>query len=162
MNDNNNEKLQCKWGFWYHSIDTKSWNKSSYTLLMNVNNIYDLKILIDYIKKENFHNSMFFLMKDGIFPNWEDTNNINGSCISLKIPKNHIQDTWNQLIIQLCTHTIFIDDYKSNVLNGISITPKKEFNIVKFWFKDNIKNLKSIIDTKPYITNKNYVYKKNR
>ena len=28
----------------------------------------------------------------------------------------------------------------NNNINGISISPKKEFNIVKLWFKNNISN----------------------
>ncbi len=154
--------LNQHWSLWFHSIKDTSWDETSYTKLIDIQNIFDLKYIIDSLKKENFHNSMFFVMKKGIFPNWEDKKNINGSCLSLKIPKNYIQTTWDTLLIRLITNSIFFDTYKQQYLNGISITPKKEFNIVKFWFEKNIKNLKGIQENKPYIQNKNYLYKKNK
>jgi len=154
--------LNQNWSLWFHSIKDTSWDETSYTKLIDIQNIFDLKYIIDSLKKENFHNSMFFVMKKGIFPNWEDKKNINGSCLSLKIPKNYIQTTWDTLLIRLITNSIFFDTYKQQYLNGISITPKKEFNIVKFWFEKNIKNLKGIQENKPYIQNKNYLYKKNK
>ena len=46
-------------------------------------------------------------------------------------------------------------------INGISISPKKEFNIIKIWFKNNINDLKSINFIEPYITDKNGRTKKN-
>lgn len=154
--------LKNDWSLWFHSIKDTSWDESSYKKLIDINNLFDVKYIIDSLKKENFHNSMFFVMKQGIFPNWEDKKNINGSCLSLKIPKNYIQTTWNVILIRLITNSIFIDTYKQQHLNGISITPKKEFNIVKLWFEKNIKNLKGIQEYKPYIQNKNYLYKKNK
>ena len=51
---------------------------------------------------------------------------------------------------------------KYDNINGISISPKKEFNIIKIWFKCKIKNIDNIlnIDDK-YINSKNSMIKNN-
>ena len=82
---NDDYEFTDKWCLWYHSINDTTWKNNSYKLIIEINNLYDLKIMLDNIKNEYFHNSMLFLMRKGIFPNWEDINNIQGSCISLKI-----------------------------------------------------------------------------
>ena len=42
----------------------------------------------------------------------------------------------NQVIIE----DILKDKTKNDYLNGISIAPKKEFNIVKLWLRNNDEN----------------------
>ena len=51
---------------------------------------------------------------------------------------------------------------KYDNINGISISPKKEFNIIKIWFKCKIKNIDDYlnIDNK-YINSKNVLIKNN-
>jgi len=126
-----------------------------------INNLYDFKIMLDNIKNEYFHNSMLFLMRKDIFPNWEDINNKQGSCISLKIPNRDILKQWELLISLIVTHKLFNSEDKNKNINGLSITPKKEFNIFKIWFKIDTRNLKGINIHKPYLINKNFMYKKN-
>ena len=58
-------------------------------------------------------------MKKDIFPNWEDPSNRTGGCKSFNVKSTNILNEWNELI------------------NGISISPKREFNIVKVWFSEN-------------------------
>ena len=156
-----NTRLDQSWTFWYHSINTNDWSNSSYKKLLEIQTVFDVKLLLDIIQREHFHNCLFFVMKEGIFPNWEDKHNRDGSCISLKIPKKHIHDTWNTAFLKLVTKSLFLDKYKQTHMNGISITPKKEFNILKLWFQKNIKNLKGISESKPFLQNKHFMYKKN-
>jgi hypothetical protein len=158
---NTNYQLNNEWCLWYHSIKINEWDKNSYKLLFEIKTLFDVDIIVNYIKSRYFHNSMFFFMKKGVFPNWEDENNINGSCISLKIPKKSIEKSWKDIIFKIIQENLFNDD-KQNNLNGISVTPKKEFNIFKFWFKTDVKNLRNINESKPYILNRNFVYKKNK
>ena len=154
--------LDQSWCLWYHSINDNNWDKSSYKLLLTIDNLYDLKIMQDYIKNEYFHNSMLFLMKSGIFPNWEDEKNKEGSCISLKIAKKEIMKEWEQITLLIISNELFLFDSKNEKINGVSISPKREFNIFKIWFCDNVKNLKGIINRNPVLINKNYMYKKNQ
>jgi hypothetical protein len=156
--------LNEKWCLWYHSIHDKNWDKNSYKLLLNINNLFDLKLMLNCIKSEYFHNCMFFFMRKGVFPNWEDENNINGSCISLKIRNKDIVKQWELIILLIIDKSLFSSNYmdKNKNINGLSISPKKEFNIFKLWFKNNNKNLCGINEIRPYLINKNFMYKKNK
>ena len=44
---------------------------------------------------------MFFIMREGIEPFWEDPQNVNGGCWSFKISKGNIKKYWTELSIYL-------------------------------------------------------------
>ena len=75
-------------------------------------------------------------MKKGIFPNWEDPDNRNGGCLSFKIPSTNIIKEWNTLLLKCIKGGIVNPEYLDEI-NGISISPKKEFNIIKIWLKNH-------------------------
>ena len=83
---------------------------------------------------------MYFVMKDDIFPTWEDPNNRQGGCLSFKVYSKNIVNEWNTLLLKCITNSILKN--KKNIINGISISPKKEFNIVKVWFSENSEEYK--------------------
>ena len=103
---------------------------------------------------------MIFIMRDGIFPTWEDKNNKNGGVISYKINSSNIFDEFINLLESCICENIHSDTSKFNLINGLSVAPKKEFNIAKIWIrneeKDNLLNYKS-----NYIHSKNMIYKKH-
>ena len=128
------------WSLWYHSRNDTTWEKSSYTDMLNINNFFDYKFITDNFKQNHYQNGMFFCMKGDIFPNWEDPNNRLGGCLSFKVYSNNIINEWNILLLKCITESIMKDN--NNTINGISISPKKEFNIVKIWFINTDENYK--------------------
>jgi hypothetical protein len=134
-NTNNN------WSLWYHSINDNSWGNSSYKTMIDINNFFDYQFIVNNFKQNHYQNGMFFCMKDGIFPTWEDPNNRLGGCLSFKVYSKNIVDEWNTLLLKCITGNIMKN--KNNVINGISISPKKEFNIVKIWFSENTDEYKN-------------------
>lgn len=141
MNDFN---LKNEWILWYHSINEIKWDKNSYKKLYDIKNIYDLNIIIDIFKQNHYQNGMFFIMKKGIFPNWEDPSNRLGACLSFKITSTNIINEWNNIFIN-CTLEKLLRENNDKV-NGISISPKKEFNILKLWFLEDIDYKKEYIE----------------
>ena len=73
-------ELNTSWILWYHSIKDTTWTKSSYKQFYTFNNLYDYKLFEELIQLNHLQNGMFFLMREGIFPNWEDPDNSEG-CI---------------------------------------------------------------------------------
>ena len=154
-------KLESKWILWNHKLNDNSWSNDSYINIFEINNLLDYKLLKDNITLQNLQNTMFFLMRDNIFPTWEDPLNKDGCSASFKIPSLQINKIWNKLISYLICENIQKDIQFWNNINGISISPKKEFNIIKIWFKNNTSDIKSINLIEPYITEKNGRIKKN-
>jgi len=154
--------LENTWILWNHLIDDKSWENSSYKKIYTIDNLFDLKSFKDILNTEHLQNSMFFLMRKDVFPTWEDPDNRDGCCASFKIPLKDINDIWSKLIENIMCENIHteIDNYLN--INGISIAPKKEFNIIKIWFRNNISNIsKNINFCNKYILPENCKIKKN-
>jgi len=80
---------------------------------------------------------MFFIMREHIQPIWEDQNNIKGGCFSLKIYKENIQEKLFELSALLLGENLGKTDDISNNINGISISPKKNYYIIRIWIKDS-------------------------
>ena len=77
---------------------------------------------------------MLFIMRDNIKPMWEADENKEGGSMSFKIYKKDIYDAWIQLVINLISENLLKESKHFNKINGISISPKKTFSIMKIWF----------------------------
>ena len=114
---------------------------------------------------------MFFLMRDGIFPAWDSSQNINGGCLSIKVLKENMAEFWEDLVIKVLGETIVKNDHIAKAwdcINGLSTSPKKNFCIIKIWVKDMKISSKEFLNILPkyhgdiifksnleYITNEN-------
>jgi hypothetical protein len=78
-------------------------------------------------------NCMLFMMKDGVNPMWEDPLNRNGGCFSYKISNKVVCDVWKQLSYVTAGGTISNQSSFVTNVTGITISPKKNFCIVKIW-----------------------------
>ena len=162
MEKSDDYKLQTSWILWNHKLNDNNWKNNSYKNIFEINNLYDYKFLENIMTLQNLQNTMFFLMRKDIFPTWEDPDNRDGCCASFKVPLKDIRNIWIQLVIDIISENIHIDKNKYDTINGISIAPKKEFNIIKIWFKTDIKNInKSIRLYDHYINVENCRLKKH-
>ena len=158
----NNYQLNTNWCLWYHSINDTSWKNSSYKNLYTISNLYDIKSINDIIQKIHLQNGMFFIMREDIFPTWEDPDNREGCCISFKIPGQVLVEQWTMIMNLILTEDILKDKEKSNSINGISIAPKKEFNIVKIWLRGHDENYEEWMkEYEPFYTKEKALLKKH-
>tara|TARA_B100001094_G_scaffold332511_1_gene404938 strand:+ start:578 stop:1054 length:477 start_codon:yes stop_codon:yes gene_type:complete len=152
--------INSSWKLWYHSITDNNWTKKSYNKLFDIRDLCDYKLISDTFKQNHYQNGMFFLMRNDIFPNWEDPLNRLGGCLSFKVPSNRIIENWNQLVLRCITANLL--NQENDVINGISISPKKEFNIIKIWFNIDPFNYKDNFNSfGEYIKLENSIYKKH-
>ena len=128
-------KLNEDWDLWYHSLKDPNWGKNSYQKLLCLKSLFDYQLIVDKFKQNHYQNGMFFCMKKNVFPNWEDPINRQGGCLSFKVPSKDMMNEWNQLLLYCINNNILKD--KNEEVTGISISPKKEFNIIKIWFSCN-------------------------
>jgi len=125
------------WTLWYHSVKNNNWDKTSYKKLFSIQNLGDYEILKSIVQRVHLQNCMLFLMKGEILPIWEDPENVNGCSLSFKISGKDVLNDWNMIILNTITSDIYLKDHQN--INGLSISPKKEFNIIKIWTKDKVK-----------------------
>jgi hypothetical protein len=131
---NESHSLNGKWDLYYHLPHDKQWDLSSYKLLSNnIDSVETLVALNKNIPEKIVKNCMLFVMKTGITPMWEDKLNRDGGCFSFKVLNKQVFDVWTHLFYSLCGETLCIDPENNKFINGITISPKKNFCIVKVW-----------------------------
>ncbi len=145
-------KTHTAWTFWYHNPTDKNWDLNSYT------KIYEFETLEDFFKVFNswdeclphISEGMFFLMRkfgddNYINPLWEDKYNRDGGFWSFKINKEDANTIWRDLSNYLVAEQMcrYVND--SMMINGISISPKRNFCILKIWNNDYKKCDKALL-----------------
>ena len=142
--DNNIKKhpTNTKWIVWYHNPSDKNWGLSSYKDIIELSSIEDFCVLRNTWDKclPKTDEGMFFLMrkteKGCIYPQWEDKNNRKGGYWSFKVTKDNSESAWFELMMFMIGECITRDPKNIPEINGISISPKKNFCILKIWNKD--------------------------
>ena len=131
-------QLSHQWILWYHSVNDNKWTEDSYRKLCELNSLEDMWKLMNTIS--TFTSGMFFLMREDIFPRWEDINNIDGGYWSFRVTKKNTDDAWQNLIATLISNNLMKDINNMPLINGISLSPKINNCIIKIWSNDFTKN----------------------
>ena len=124
------------WSFYFHDPYDEKWTYESYKKICDLSSAQEFWGLTDMIK-EKIQFGMFFLMREHVFPCWDDENNKMGGCVSIKVLKNDVVQFWEELCVRVLGETLLTDKYKHlwSVVNGISSSPKKHFCIIKLWIR---------------------------
>lgn len=143
--------LNNYWTLWIHLPHDTNWNIDSYKKLCSFRYLEQAIALINHIQENLVINCMLFIMREDIKPIWEDEKNKNGSCISYKINNRLVYNIWRQMSIFMVSETLLDNVEHQSAINGITVSPKKNFCIVKLWFNNNI-NEKTTISVNKGIT----------
>ena len=103
---------------------------------MEFDKVEDVILLNDEINYDLIKKSMIFVMKDNVKPMWEDDNNKNGGCFSFKIANKDVEKVWKEIYYRLIGQSLTIEEKYYEKINGITLSPKKKFCILKIWMKD--------------------------
>lgn len=126
--------LNDKWKLYYHLPQDKNWSVSSYSVIMSdIDTAEKVISLNEFIHDSVIKNCMLFVMREGITPMWEDPRNRNGGCFSYKISNKFVPEVWKKLFYSITGETLCKDMNHSQHVNGITISPKKNFCIIKIW-----------------------------
>ena len=136
--------LSSKWVYYYHDFKNTDWSSESYNKLAEINTVQEYWGVENELEDKTNH--IYFLFKNDIPPQWELGENKNGGAWSFRIPKEDSNDAWLELSMLLIGQTLTkkIDDMET--INGISITPKVKFCILKIWNTDSTYNNKKILN----------------
>lgn len=129
-------KLNNNWSFYIHLHDTSDWSLESYIKILEFDDAENAILLNDEINYDLIKKSMIFVMKDNVKPMWEDENNKNGGSFSFKIANKDVEKIWKEVYYRLIGQSITIEQCDYEKINGITLSPKKKFCILKIWMKD--------------------------
>jgi hypothetical protein len=127
-------ELNDKWNLYYHLPDDKNWDASSYTTILgDIQFAEEVMAINKFMPEQVIMRCMLFLMRKGIAPMWEDPKNRVGGCFSYRILNKQVAEVWRILLMLTCGETLTTNLAHSKHINGITISPKKNFCIVKIW-----------------------------
>ncbi len=134
----NDIMLNDIWTFYFHDPYNEDWTYNSYKKICDISSVDEFWTL-DHLICKKIHCGIFFVMREYVFPCWDDENNIKGGCLSIKVLKQDMASFWRDLCIKLLGETLLKEEYNTksnwNIINGISTSPKKFFSIIKIWIK---------------------------
>ena len=131
----NSEKhnLFDKWVLWAHLPHNTDWSLKSYIKIYEVDTANQVIALNNSLPDQMIKNCMLFFMRKGIKPMWEDPKNVNGGCFSFKIANKSIANIWRTISYLLTGETLTSNEKFLKTINGITVSPKKSFCILKIW-----------------------------
>lgn len=131
-------KLHGKWDLYYHLPHDKKWDLASYKKIQGgIDSVETLISINEHMPESIMKYCMLFVMREGITPMWEDPKNRNGGCFSFKILNKQVPQVWKSLFYALCGESLCVNREYASMLNGITISPKKNFCIVKIWMDNS-------------------------
>jgi len=142
---NTYHNLTNEWVFWAHLPHDTDWSINSYKYINKVSTVEETIATVETFPEILVKNCMLFMSKNGVKPTWEDPNNRNGGCFSYKIPNKIVYTTWKELCYVIVGNTISSNPKFVSKVTGITISPKKNFCIIKIWMSDCTNQNSSII-----------------
>jgi hypothetical protein len=126
-------KLKYKWNLWAHLPQDPDWTVKSYKKIYQFKTVEEAIAITESLPADLVKNCMLFIMRDGVTPMWEDPKNRNGGCFSYKVSNKNVFEVWRDLTYVLIGESISTNSVFVNCVTGITISPKKNFCIVKIW-----------------------------
>ena len=129
-------KLSDRWTLWAHLPHNTDWSINSYIKIYTFTSVEETIAISETMPSVLVENCMLFLMRDGVKPTWEDPKNRNGGCFSYKISNKSVCKVWKELSYVVVGGTVSKQMNYVNNVTGITISPKKNFCILKIWMSD--------------------------
>ena len=129
-------QLANRWTLWAHLPHNTDWSITSYIPIATFTTVEDTLAVTETLPAILVENCMLFIMKEGIKPTWEDPKNRNGGCFSYKVSNKNVYKVWKDLTYVVAGETISKNTGFVSCVTGITISPKKNFCIIKIWMSD--------------------------
>lgn len=140
--------LANAWNVYFHDYMDSNWNRESYEILTSYDNATDFWTIFE-IMRDTLQMGMFFFMKNGVFPKWDDSYNNNKKfCfMSIKVLKANVPDFMEYMLVRISTDSLLTNaELEQGMIDGVSVSPKKNFCIIKLWICTQDANYKNIDD----------------
>lgn len=137
--------LNSEWCLWAHMPHNTDWSVNSYINISTFKTAEDAIAITETLTDVLVKNCMLFVMKKNIAPVWEDPQNRNGGFFSYKISNKIVYEVWKNLTYILLGETLSNNDSCVSSITGITISPKKNFCIIKIWLANCLNQNPDII-----------------
>jgi hypothetical protein len=122
------------WDLYFHLPQDKRWDIKSYNIIASDIGSAERTIVInESLPEKVVKYCMLFIMRKGVTPMWEDPANCNGGCFSFKVSNKVVHAVWKELFYAVCGETLFLNKSHNKNLTGITISPKRNFCVIKIW-----------------------------
>ena len=119
------------WTLWYHDPENQDYSLASYIQVAEVGTPAEFWTLVDSIPKSAWEYGMFFFMKKGVRPLWDVPENEKGGAWSKKVDASYAIDIFIDMMVH-CMTSQLLTTHKET-LQGITLSPKGAFHIIKIW-----------------------------
>jgi hypothetical protein len=124
--------LDDVWRLYYHHPDDADWTTASYRPLATIGTANEFGGMQGAIG-ERVRDGMFFLMREHVFPCWDDPCNKDGGSLSFRVSRDLAERFWTEASRALLTEGVLLGGDPDKRVNGISISPKGGNCVVKIW-----------------------------
>ncbi len=154
-------KLSDSWCLWAHLPHDTDWSTKSYKKIYTFGTVEETIALTETLPDILVQNCMLFLMRDGVFPAWEDPKNRNGGCFSYKVVNKNVYEVWKDLTYLIVGDSISKQSSFVANVTGITISPKKNFCIIKIWMSNCANQNPAIVTDIKNLDSKGCLFKKH-
>lgn len=124
LDKDGNHLLNTPWVLWSHDNLCQNWDIKNYRKHETIRTMEDFWHVYNGLPSL-LNKDMWFLMRDGIPPLWEHAINQEGGSWQFRIENPAADNTWLTLSIHLVTENICLKPEDSNLICGISLSPKE-------------------------------------
>lgn len=140
MSSGSNE-LDSSWTLYFHDPNDKRWDFPSYHNVFTIFSASEFWGAHEVLSRDNaLGKGMWFIMRDDVFPCWDDAANIDGGCMSYILGNAEVCDAWASFCEIMMCEGVVKDEDDAGVVNGISVSPKNDFCIVKLWLTREVRH----------------------
>lgn len=122
------------WKFYFHDPSSPDWTLKSYVSLGVVSSVDDFWSVVNPVYPL-LSTGMFFMFREHITPVWDDPENIDGGCFSVRVPRGDANDAMMDMLMATIGETLLSEDIRDrwHMVNGVSVSPKNAFSVIKVW-----------------------------
>ena len=154
--------LSDKWTLWAHLPHNTDWSLNSYIKISTFTTVEETIGVTETLPAILVENCMLFLMREGIKPIWEDPKSRDGGCFSYKVSNKNVYKVWKELSYVIVGGTVSKQPSYVNSVTGITISPKKNFCILKIWMANCSNQNPAVVTTDlKGITSQGCLFKKH-
>ena len=128
--------LKRSWVLWAHYPRDPNWDESSYLEICTMKTMEEVISVMLTLPSQSICAGMYFIMRKGIFPKWEDPANASGGAFSYRVTHKLVAQTWRELAYMVMGESITSSQKLNHNITGITVSPKNNSSVIKVWVSD--------------------------